>query len=174
MRLTLSEQAEKKKLKEDVREGAMRLIMGEGKKKRKGRPITKKVFDNRPILKGKSTMLSLCMAQRKLIEQNEQGIYDFLVSLPFAEQTIIARQMFFACDRDTKSMTSAWRPKPLKLIKSLLRLTNFEDPAHPEPEKEIPYSYELRLRCDKLIIDNDLFCERACNGEASPWTKAIS
>jgi len=171
---------QKSKLVEDLRAKLKKVTLDPKRKKAKA---PKKFTRNDPAginqgtAKGRrsSNMATMPMAQRAIVEANEEAICAVMETFTYAECTKIANILLFASWREANRGKTG---VPLRHVRRLARLYLQEQPQNPTPEikremkmLENPTS-EFLCRCDDLIDEHDLFCERAFKGLPSPWGKA--
>jgi hypothetical protein len=171
---------EKQKLIEDLRPKLKRLSI-EAKPRKKG--LTKRKNDphglNQGIVKGRraSHMATLPMKQRAIVEKHEEAICAIMETFTYAECTKIANILLFASWREANRGKTG---VPLRHVRRLARLYLYEHPQNPTEEIKEQMrildnpTHEFLCRCDDLIDEHDLFCERAFKGLPSPRGKSKS
>ena len=119
-----------------------------------------------------SHMATMPMAQRAIVERHEKAICAVLQTLSYAECAHIASRLLFASWRESNRGQVG---KSLEIVKRLARLYDDNHPANPTPEIKQQMRLlknptdEFLCRCDDLIDQHDLFCERAFKGLSNPW-----
>jgi len=171
---------EKQKVVEELRTKLEKMnLCAKPKDKKSARGIVRNDpgGKNQGIAKGsrKSHMATIPMAQRAIVEMHEEAICKMMETFTYAECTKIANILLFASWRETKSGKTG--PPLLRVRRLAQRYYEEHQPRNPTPEmmRQIRImknpTHEFLCRCEDLIDEHDLFCERAFKGLPSPWGK---